>query len=148
MNDIENVEPAATAAVAAEKAPRDLSNIVSHNIFYEVKDPADESPLGLTVELLPTDHPLLKKQESANRTQRNRLAARGKAFTDPQAEELTLRYLQTAIVGWQFAPGVTWSGMPNGTTFSPVNVKFALGHQWFRDQIDEALGDTSRFFRE
>jgi hypothetical protein len=121
-----------------------LSITMSDTTELELKHPTSGEKIGLTLHLRSMDHPEMKKITRAISDRALKLRARGKFFTVDEIEENTSKIISASVYGWEWQEG----GSIGGKTpkFDAKELANLLAQKWPATQIDEALGDTSRFF--
>lgn len=102
-------------------------------------------PTGITITVASKDSPQVREVGHAIRDKRLAIASRRGVSTAPKVEDIeseSLSILVAAVLGWK---GLEQDGNPFECT--PENVKTLLTDcPWIRRQVDEAMGDETRFF--
>jgi hypothetical protein len=136
----------------------DLSTLKPTNRTVEIKHPSTGHPLGIRVNIVSMDDDRLSKIKREILDRRLHLEQRGKTFKAEEVEANTHRLLFTATLGWEWYnptgsegdDGYDPDAMPNlegeVLDFNERNFKRMLKFPWFRDQINEELGETKAFF--
>lgn len=123
----------------------DIASITPTTRTHEIKDPRTGEPIGIRVQLLPNSDEGVKKiiRQLTDRANQQRL--RGKIVTAAELEEYATKLISVQVVAWEWYGDVTFKG--EKPEYSAANVaKVCTELAWFRDDIDEAIGDTKRFF--
>lgn len=122
----------------------DLAEIKTGNITLEIRHPKTDEPLGVFVTLQPIDSPSMKKMARNINDRKLTLQARGKNFKSEEMIEIARNLTIEAIVDWEWA-GQTFEG--EVLEFNRKNVSRVIEKlDWFRDQIDDELGNVRSFF--
>ena len=123
----------------------DISSIVATERVVEIKHPATDEPIGLTVTLRPDSHPEVKK---ARREWTNERLKRGGKVDADKVEALNLSLVIAAVGGWDWGDGdLSFKG--EKPDFTPANLRAVLKElPWVRTQLDEAAGDDAAFFTD
>jgi hypothetical protein len=132
----------------------DLATLKPTTRTIEIKHPVTGHPLGVRVTVVSMDDDRLTKIKREIMDRRLYLEQRGKTFKAEDVEANTHRLLFTATLGWEWYNPTNSEdddGMPtfNGEVpeFNERNFKAVIKTlPWFRDQINEELGETKAFF--
>ena len=121
----------------------DLSTIVAAERAIDIKHPATDEPVGLSITLLPEDHPQVRA--ASRKAMNDRLLGKGK----PTAEKMEagrIDMLVASVGGWEWMGDATFQG--EKPAFNDANLRkvFKL-LPWVAEQVDIALGDRAAFFR-
>jgi hypothetical protein len=123
----------------------DLSSIKASASTVEILHPATSEPIGLTIGLRPSTHPAVK--EVVRRFTNDNLSFNKKKLTAEKLEAHNLERLVSATESFAWSGDASWGGEKIEAT--PANVRTVYTKApWIKDQVDEALGDQARFFRE
>lgn len=121
----------------------DILAIQPSTISVDIKHPATGAPIGLKVECVSLEDDRVKAVE---RTIKNRALRGGRnTVTAEKIEDNTVELLSAAIVGWEWADGLTLGDLKN-PPLSKITVGKLLAVGWIAKQIDMALGDEAAFF--
>lgn len=99
------------------------------------------------MQLLPGSDEGVKKiiRQLTDRANTQRL--RGKIVTAAELEEYATKLISVQLVHWEWYGDVSFHGeKPEYSAANVIKVCSELG--WFRDDVDEAIGDTKRFFTQ
>lgn len=123
----------------------DISGIKSSERIFQIKHPASGEDLGISISLMSYDDARMKKIRRRILDRRLHLDARGKHIKAEEIDENSNELCFSAMTGWD------WSGDANFRGKKPEFNRVAVFEvfqdlPWFRDQIDEALGDEKSFF--
>ena len=121
-----------------------IADIKPQNSTVEIKHPVTGEATGLVIELRPMHDPAVKAVQKRIGDRRLKQAARNKALTTDELENNTSEMLAATMIGWQWKGDASFNGKK--LEFTPGNVAVVLAVDWIAGQIDEALGDNSRFF--
>jgi hypothetical protein len=137
----------------------DLSKITVIERKLEILHPATGEKIGIRVGLLSLDDPKLEKLKRMITDEKSFLAQRGKFLKADELETNLFRVLFTTMTGWEWYnptgkegdEGYDASAMPDWDgaipDFNQKNVYAMLKRAtWFRDQLEEAQGETKAFF--
>ena len=80
----------------------DFSKIASANGFLVLLMPGSTKPLGLTLEVLPPDHPDLKKYLRTQRDKHRTLSQRGRGVQTADEERWSREMAMIGVVGWEW----------------------------------------------
>lgn len=121
----------------------DILAIQPSTITVDIKHPATGSPIGLSVECTSLEDDRVKAVERAIK---NRALRGGRnTVTAEKIDDNTIELLTAAIVGWEWADGLTLGDLKN-PPLTKINVGKMLAVSWIAKQIDTALGDEAAFF--
>ena len=124
----------------------DISGIKSSERIIEMMHPATKELLGIRVSLMSLDDPRMKKIKRKITDDRLHLEARGKHFKAEQIDDNRNALTFGAMTGWDwYGQDVTFKGQK--PEFNRANVYSVFDElTWFRDQLDEEIGETKAFF--
>lgn len=124
----------------------DISVIKSSERIIEILHPASKEPLGIRVTLMSLDDERMKKIKRSILDRRLHLEARAKHFKAEEIEDNRNALIFSAMTGWEFyGEDATFKG--EKPVFNRKNVYAVFDElEWFRDQLDEEIGDTKAFF--
>ena len=124
----------------------DISTIATAPRIVEILHPVTEQPVGVLVTLLPQDDPRVRAERNRIQDVMLVLRQKGKQITQAQIERNTINLLKASIESWDWSQStIAFNG--GRPEFTPQNVEAVLTQvTWFRDQIDEELGDEKAFF--
>jgi hypothetical protein len=109
-----------------------------------ITHPASGAPIGLTVNIRHTSDP---KVQAVRRKHTDDLLKQGRnKLTAEKADELGLQVLVAAIVSFEWAEEASFNGEQPQATEANVRKLFKAA-PWIKDQVNDALGDESAFFR-
>lgn len=121
----------------------DLSTIVAAERTINIKHPATNKQLGLSITLLPDSHPKVRE------VSRSKLNERLQSREKPTAERMeadALDQIVAHVSGWEWLGDLNFHGeKPEFSDQSLRNVLREL--PWVRTQIDEELANDAEFFR-
>lgn len=126
-----------------------ISNIESKNGNMELMAPGSQSPLGLSIEFLPPDHPTIKKLFASLRDKQKFLSQKGRPMMTADELRASRELITAAAVGWTWGtdsdgePG-EWNG--EQPEFSITVLQELLAVDWVREQCDDFLADKKNFF--
>lgn len=120
----------------------DIFSIKPSTATVDIRHPATQEPIGLTIRLLPMSDKAVKAVQRRNANELYR--ARGMKITAEKAEANRLDILVAAVEGWEWSGDASFNGEKLECT--PENVRKVLKVDWLREQVDEALGDDASFF--
>jgi hypothetical protein len=123
----------------------DIGTIKSGNTTVKIKHPASMEPTGLEIELRPMFSPEVKAVTRRIKDQALKLGQRGKTFTSDDIDKNTTDILVAAVANFKFTGDAKWHG--ETPKFDQKIVREMVAIDWLAAQLDEALGDTSSFFR-
>ncbi len=126
-------------------------NLFPETVKVELLHPIDQTPTGLTIELVGTDNDDVKFAFAKNAKK-----VTIKDGEDPAAIlEASIQVYATTIVGWTVTPASDFNGVftklgfPDAT-FSREKAVALLSIKtagWVRQQLDKAMGDRESFFK-
>lgn len=121
----------------------DILAIQPDTITVEIKHPGTGSPIGLTLQCVSLESDQVKAVERAIK---NRALRGGRnTVTAEKIEDNTVEILSAAVVGWEWADGLTLGDMKN-PPLNKANVAKLMQVGWIAKQVDTALGDEAAFF--
>lgn len=124
----------------------DLSEIKVIERDIEILHPATKEELGVTVTLMsPLDQRLDKLRNQLAQKQLS-VESKGKVLKVDEIRENRKRVLFAAITKWNWRGDVNWQGEKPELNPKMFN-EIADELPWFIDQLDEAFGETERFFQ-
>ena len=137
----------------------DLSKIKASERTVEILHPGTGEKLGVRVPLVSIDDDRMKAVKRSITDRRLHLEQRGKHFKAEEIEENRNNLLFKAMTGWEWYnptgnegdEGYDADAMPDFggevPEFNRRNVVAVFeAMSWFRDQLDEAIGDEKAFF--
>lgn len=121
----------------------DILAIQPSTISVDIKHPASGAPIGLKVECVSLEDDRVKQVERAIK---NRALRGGRnTVTAEKIDDNTVEILSAAVIGWEWADGLTLGDLKN-PPLSKINVGKLLAVAWIAKQVDQALGDEAAFF--
>lgn len=121
----------------------DILAIQPDTITVEIKHPGTSAPIGLTLQCVSLEADQVKAVERAIK---NRALRGGRnTVTAEKIEDNTVEILSAAVVGWEWADGLTLGDMKN-PPLNKANVAKLMQVGWIAKQVDTALGDEAAFF--
>ena len=129
----------------------DIDSIVSGERTIEMKHPGNGALLGIRVSIMSITDPRMKKIRRQITDERLRLEARGKNFKADDIEDNRNKVTFSAMTGWEWygknADGEQITFRGTVPEFNRKNVYDVFdSKEWFRDQIDEEIGQEKDFF--
>jgi hypothetical protein len=121
----------------------DILDIKPTTVFLDLKHPHSGEPVGIRVELQSLSSPAVRAVEK--RIQNKALRSGRNGMNADKVERNTHEILSAAIVGWEFAEGVTLGGKKNPPCTEETKLEF-VKHAWIAKQLDDRLGDDADFF--
>lgn len=127
-----------------------IKTIISHNKQLALLHPGTDEPIGLTVELLAPDNPLIKGKIRYLIDMRKHKAQRNQIATAADDERVSLEICKTAVVGWSWDVDKDgkyigdWEGQQ--PDFNHQTLSELLELDWLRLQIDRDLNHEQGFF--
>lgn len=138
----------------------ELTDLTTGERTLEILHPGTHLPLGVRVTLVHVDDERLERLKRAVTDESQRLASKGKFFKADDLHNNTERLMITAITGWEW---YNPTGKPSDPEYdvdalptfegeaspecNPKNIKaIAKKLPWFKDQVQEAIGDLEGFF--
>lgn len=126
----------------------DLANIKpAEEIIREIVHPGSGKEIGIRVSVRSIDDEKMKPIRREIQNRRIKLEQRGKSFNADQLEENNNRLLFKAMTGWDwYGKDIDFHG--DKPAFNEDNVMRLFDEAtWFRDQIQEMVGETKDFFQ-
>lgn len=123
----------------------DISKIVAEPFKLDITHPTNGQKVGLTLTLLPPSDERVKATERRVNDKLISKRIRGKGLKSEEMEANGVEYLASAISAIDWSPDGSLGG--EKLTFSLVNVRKLLAYDFIYKQVDEALAETSNFFR-
>lgn len=128
----------------------DIGNLKPTERKIEIIHPGNGKLTGIWVSVVSLDDERMKKLRRAITDEANRKAQRGKTMKAEEIEENLDRLLINAMTGWGWdkdedGEESTFNGIKPEFKESKIREVFAT-LPWFRDQLNEAVGDTKSFF--
>lgn len=121
----------------------DILSIQPQTITVDVKHPSTGARIGLSIECVSLEDDRVKQVE---RVIKNKVLRSGRStVTAERLEDNTVELLTAAIVGWNWADGLTLGDLKN-PPLNKANVGKLLAVAWIAKQVDAALGDEAAFF--
>jgi hypothetical protein len=129
----------------------DLSQIVASGRQIEIYYPNTTTPIGVRIDMVSLQDPRLLKLQRRMLDNRLQMEKRGKVFG---ADEITTNLnelLFTSCVSWDWytpeggTPATFKDAVPDLNRKNLFEIFDTL--PWFREQMNEALGDTEAFFK-
>lgn len=136
----------------------DISKIQPTENILHILHPKTGERLGITISLMSIADDRMKKIKRQLQDKRLQLEKRGKNFTATQIEENSNVLLFAAMTGWSWGVPTDEKDKPiegkEAATFKGENPAFKQEKvfevfnelEWFRDQVDEKVGDGASFF--
>lgn len=127
-----------------------IKDIASHNKPLEMVHPGTGEPIGLTVELLAPDNPVIKTLLRRLTDMRKHKAQRNQIATAVDDERASMEVCAAAVVDWTWTKDKEgeyigdWEG--EQPDFNRKTLSEMLALDWFREQIDRDLSDQKSFF--
>lgn len=122
---------------------KDLSTIVAAERRIDIKHPATDEPVGLSITILPDTHAQVRA--ASRKATNDRMLGRGKV-TAEKLEASRLDVLVASVGGWRWEGDLTFHG--EKPEFSDKVLRQLFKElPWVSDQVDLALGDRAEFFR-
>lgn len=126
----------------------DISDIAATPRTIEILHPKTDEPTGVFVTLLPKDDARVKAETRRIADVNLVLRQKGKMITQAQLERNAISLLKAAIAGWDWSENSTIGFHGERPAYSANMAEQVLTEcPWFRDQLDEALGDEKAFFQ-
>lgn len=128
----------------------DLASLTPTERKIDIVHPGNGSPLGVWVSVVSLDDERMKKLRRAITDEANKKAQRGKVMKAEEIDENLDRLLINAMTGWgwekdEAGEDQTFQGIK--PEFNEKNIRKVFATlPWFRDQLNEAVGDTKSFF--
>ena len=123
----------------------DISTLKPSERLIQIKHPKSGEDLGITVTVMSIDDERMKGTMRRIRDRNRSQEAKGKAIKSEEWEETTNQLVFSAMTGWEWAEGVDFKGKKPEFSRAMVFMVFTE-LPWFRDQIDEVLGDEKGFY--
>jgi len=125
----------------------DISAIKPVERTVEIKHPGGGALLGIRVKLMSIDDERMQRARRKIEDRRLHLAKRNKTFTADEIDENKNFVYFTAMTGWEWYDDATFHDeIPE---FNQRNVYAVFTElPWFRDQIENELGETEAFFQK
>lgn len=121
----------------------DILSIQPSTIKIDIKHPATAAPIGLVIECVSLEDDRVKTVE---RSIKNRALRGGRnTVTAEMIEGNTIEILAAAVVGWEWADGLTLGDLKN-PPLNKANAAKVMAVSWIAKQVDTALGDEAAFF--
>lgn len=124
----------------------DLATIKPTDRTVDIRHPVTGEDIGVSVTLMPVSDDRLKRLRRQIQDKQSVLERKGKSFKAEEREKNANDFLFAAMTGWNWhGDDVTFRG--ERPEFNQRNVNAVFEElPWFREQIDEELGDTKSFF--
>lgn len=129
----------------------DLANMKPTERRIDLKSPHnDQFKIGVCVTMMSLDDDRLKVLRRSFQDEANKKAQRGKFVPAEQTDENLTRLIIAAMTGWDWGKDdndedAVFNGTKPEFKESKIREVFnTIG--WFRDQLNEELGDTKAFF--
>lgn len=123
----------------------DISSLQPQERIVEILHPGTKEQLGIKITLLSLVDERMKKLKRKIRDNRLSRERKGKSVTAEELEENENNLLFESMTGWEWSGDNKWRG--EKPEFNRANVMDVLNtHEWFRNQIVEAVGDEEAFF--
>lgn len=137
----------------------DLSTLKPTTRTIEIKHPATGHNLGIRVTICSMDDERLTKIKREITDRRLQLEQKGKSFKAEEVEANAHKLMFTAALGWEwynptgnegdegYDPDATPHVGGETLDFNQKNfLRMVREYPWFKDQINEELGETKAFF--
>ena len=125
----------------------DISAIKPLERIVDMKHPSGSGLLGVRVKIMSVDDERMKRARRKIEDRRLQLAKKAKTFTADEIDENKNFIYFTAMTGWEWDDGVTFHDEVPEFTLANVHAVFNE-LPWFRDQIENELGETEAFFQK
>ncbi len=131
----------------------DILDIKTTTQEIELTHPATDAPLGIHIEIHPFDYQGVKDVRRTWIKKSQAAAKRGKSLSSEEIEDMSIDLVVAAIAGWRWQAdkdrGIDQPTMGGEVPeFNKKNVRELMSKEWFRNQVDTALGNTSDFFTD
>lgn len=122
-----------------------ILDIAPQTITIDIRHPATNEPIGLSVECQSLESDAVK---SVQRAIANKALRSGRnTQTAEKLENNSIAILAATIVSWKWADGLTLGELKNPPLTSENKEKL-LSVPWIARQIDGPLGDDTAFFKK
>lgn len=128
----------------------EITQIKPLTVDVVILHPANNKPVGLTITVKAMEDDGVKQVQRRIADRRLKLGAKGQNFKAEDLEENAIVLIVAAAISWDWtedADGEIGSFNGEQLDFNGVNVRKVLVVDWIRSQVEDVLGDTSRFFQ-
>ena len=133
---------------ATKPAAINLFELQPTTLTHELLHPGTGEPTGLELDLVSMDDERLVALTRKMDDRRLKLSQRGKPVPAEELEEHGIALISTAIVNWRWLPHAIIDFNGERPAYTPGMAKNIVSRAvWVRRQLDDILGDTSRFFQ-
>jgi hypothetical protein len=116
----------------------DLANLKPHTAELILRNPADDTPIGLTMQIRHRSHPDYQAMVKKHKAERKMLISTGKdEVPDDVAERQGREVYATLVDSWEWEDGTTFNGETPDCTLANVVRLF--------EAADDLLGQVIRF---
>ncbi len=124
----------------------DISNLEYSDREIEIVNPGTREELGITLTIMSVNDPRLNTYKNLARNKNLKFQRMNKTQTAEETEEDVLDLLAKTVLGWNWGDN-EFKG--EKLEFSTANIKKVFrALPWFKDQVDTAVMDESRFFTD
>ena len=125
----------------------DISSVKpAPEMIIDIVHPATDEPLGIKVSVCSLDDDKLKNVKRKIQDNALLLQRKGKNLKSDEIEANKNLICFTAMSGWSWEADATFHG--EKPAFTKANVDRVFEElPWFRDQIEEKIGETKSFFQ-
>lgn len=123
----------------------EITSLKRVDITKEITHPGTGENIGIRVTIMSPNDKRLKRVIRRITDQNLQKNKRGKGIKAEDIEENQLELISNALTGWEWYGDATFQGEKPEFTVENVK-KVCKEFPEFMEQIDEEMGDTSRFF--
>lgn len=124
----------------------DLDTLKPAERIVEILHPGTGEKIGVKVTVISISDDKMTAIRRKIQNKRIELDRRGKAFKADDLEENELELLLAGVIGWCWEGETTFKG--EKPEFNERNLKLVLKElPWFKQQLQEAIGDEKAFFQ-
>ena len=125
----------------------DISELSPQERIVDILHPGTGEPLGIKVTLLSLLDERMKRIKRRLTDSRLVLDQKGKKFKASDIEENENALLFEAMTAWVWEGDATWKGeKPEFNRKNVTEVLTSPKHEWFKNQLMEAVSDEQSFF--